>query len=306
VLTSYTDLGQSCAVNTNTHVSDAGGGAVSLAAIQADDFTTAALNTSKWTSASWSGASYSPTSSGSVLTILTAGGGWVRSVPTYTHGVIEAVATFGSAAFQHIGFGSDGFAGNRYFLFSTYNGDGHLHARVNNNTSEQNIDLGPLPTGMHHYRIEWTALDASNDQVAFYLDGVLQTTLSVSNVGASNFYLYLSDASASVPLLVDSAQVAPTYQTSGSYMSCTYDAGAGNAWQSAAWDPSQPAGTGVTVQVQTSVDGTTWSGWSTLATAASSPVISPARFIQFQLTLSSGSNSQTPLVNSLSLASNAP
>jgi hypothetical protein len=230
----------------------------------------------------------------------------VRSVPTYTHGVIEAVATFGGAPYQHIGFGSDGFSGNRYFLFSTYNGDGHLHARVNNNTNEQNIDLGPLPTGMHRYRIEWTALNSTTDQVAFYLDGVLQTSLSVTNVGASNFYLYLSSTSATVPLLVDSAQVAPTYQLSGTYASCVYDAGAGYAWQSAAWDPTLPTGTTAAIQVNTSVDGATWTGWSTLTAATGSPVSSPARFIQFQLALSSTSNLQTPLVNSVSLISNAP
>jgi len=278
---------------------------VSLAAVQADDFTSAALNPSLWSAGSWSGGAYSPTSNGGVLSVMTAGGGWVRSVPTYTHATIEAVATFGSTAYQHIGFGSDGFSANRYFIFSTYNGDGHLHARVNNNVSEQNIDLGPLPTGPHRYRIEWTALDASHDQVTFYLDGVQQTVLSVTNVGASNLYLYLSNVSASVPLLVDAAQAAPAYQTSGTYQSCTYDAGTGNTWQSASWDPSLPAGSAVAVQVKTSADGATWSGWSALAAPAGSPVTSPARYIQFQLGLT-GTSALSPLVNSVSLTSNAP
>ncbi len=305
LLTTFTDLGQPCVITTNTHVSDAGGGAVSLAAVQADDFTSAALNPSLWTAGSWGGGAYSPTSNGGVLSVMTSGGGWVRSVPTYTHATIEAVATFGSTAYQHIGFGSDGFSANRYFIFSTYNGDGHLHARVNNNVSEQNIDLGPLPSGPHRYRIEWTALDASHDQVAFYLDGVQQTVLSVTNVGASNFYLYLSNVSASVPLLVDAAQAAPAYQTSGTYQSCAYDAGTGSTWQSASWDPSLPSGSAVTVQVKTSADGATWSGWSALAAAGGSPVPSPARYIQFQLGLT-GTSALSPLVNSVSLTSNAP
>jgi len=305
LLTTFTDLGQPCIITTNTHVSDAGGGAVSLAAVQADDFTSAALNPSLWSAGSWSGGAYSPTSNGGVLSVMTAGGGWVRSVPTYTHATIEAVATFGSTAYQHIGFGSDGFSANRYFIFSTYNGDGHLHARVNNNVNEQNIDLGLLPTGPHRYRIEWIALDASHDQVTFYLDGVQQTVLSVTNVGASNLYLYLSNVSASVPLLVDAAQAAPAYQTSGTYQSCTYDAGTGNTWQSASWDPSLPAGSAVAIQVKTSADGATWSGWSALAAPAGSPVTSPARYIQFQLGLT-GTSALSPLVNSVSLTSNAP
>jgi len=308
VLTSFSDLGQSCVVNSNTHVSDAGGGAVSLAAVEADDFTTTALNTTRWRAGTWSGGAYSPTSSGSVLTILatTTGGGWVRSVPTYTHAIMEAVVTFGSATNQRIGFGSNGFASNRYFVFGTSTGDGHLHALVNNNGTEQNIDLGPLPTGMHHYRIEWTALDASNDQAAFYLDGILQTSLSVTNVGASNFFLYLSNPSTSVPMLVDAAQSAPTYRTSGTYTSCSYDAGTRSTWKSAAWNPSLPTGTTVTAQVRTSTNGTTWSVWRTLATASGSPVTTPTRFIEFRLTLSSTSNSQTPLVNSVTLTSTSP
>ena len=305
LLTSFTDLGQPCIVTSNTHVSDAGGGAVSLAAVQADDFSGAALNAGLWSAGSWSGGSYSPISNGGVLSVMTSGGGWVRSVPTYTHATVEALATFGSAAYQHIGFGSEGFVGNRYFIFSTYNGDGHLHARVNNNTSEQNIDLGPLPTGMHRYRIEWTALDASNDLIAFYVDGVQQTVLSVTNVGASNLYLYLSNISSSIPLLVDAAQVAPAYQTSGTYQSCVYDAGTDNAWQSASWDFSLPTGSGVTVQVKTSADGTVWSGWSGLASPAGSSLPTPARFIQFQLGLT-GASAQSPLVNSVTLISNAP
>jgi len=195
---------------------------------------------------------------------------------------------------------------NRYFVFGTSTGDGHLHALVNNNGTEQNIDLGPLPTGMHHYRIEWTALDASNDQAAFYLDGILQTSLSVTNVGASNFFLYLSNPSTSVPMLVDAAQSAPTYRTSGTYTSCSYDAGTRSTWKSAAWNPSLPTGTTVTAQVRTSTNGTTWSVWRTLATASGSPVTTPTRFIEFRLTLSSTSNSQTPLVNSVTLTSTSP
>jgi len=305
-LTSYTDLGQPCVITTNTHVSDAGGGAISLAALEADDFNSSTLNPALWTSGNWSGGAYSPSIGGSVLSIMTSSGGWVRSVPTYTHGIIEAVATFGNAAYQHIGFGSDGFSGNRYFLFSTYNGDGHLHARVNNNTAEQNIDLGPLPTGMHHYRIEWTALNASNDQVNFFIDGGQVASATITNVGADNFYLYLSNISSTVPLLVDSAQAAPPYQSNGTYTSCVYDAGASYSWQSIAWDPSLPAGTTLAVQAQTSADSVTWSGWSTLSTAAGTTLPVQNRYLQFQLVLSTTSNSQTPQLNSVSITSNAP
>jgi len=298
-LTSYTDLGQTCAINSNTYASDAGGGAISLAGSQADSFTAASLDGSKWSSGNWGGGAYSPTLSGSMLSIMTSTGGWVRSIPTYTHGVIEAVATFGNAAYQHIGFGSDGFNGNRYFLFSTYSGNGHLYARVNNNIAEQSVDLGLLPTGMHHYRIEWSAFDASNDQVVFLLDGAPVAAMTVTNSDAANFYAYLSNTSSTVPLQVDAMTVTPPYLTSGSYTSCSYNTGAGNLWKNIAWDPSLPAGTSLTMQVRTSADGLTWSGWSTATTSAGSSLPVQAQFIQFLLSLNSSSPTFSPLVNSV-------
>ena len=64
------------------------------------------------------------------MTLPADGGGWVRSNALFTHGSVEAVATFGSGAWQHIGFGRDAFGGNRYLLFSTASGTGKLYARA--------------------------------------------------------------------------------------------------------------------------------------------------------------------------------
>jgi hypothetical protein len=230
---------------------------------------------------------------------MVSGGAWVRSIPTYTHGVIETTAQFGNVPWQHIGFGSDQFNGNRYFLFSTFTGDGNLYARVNNNVSEQNANLGPIPSGYHHYRIDWSAFDASTDQVTFYLDGLQVASFNVTNSGASNFYLYLSNASASVPLLVDQAQETPPYILSGAYTGCVQDAGAGNYWRTISWDQTIPAGTGLLVEAQTSADGLTWSGWSAMSSSAGSALAVPQRYLQYRLTFSSTNSLLTPLLNSI-------
>jgi len=287
-------------VLTNTHVSDLGGGAVTLAATFADDFGGTALDATRWSAGNWSGGGYTPVISGSVLTVQTMGGGWVRSLSTFTHGVIEAIAQFGTSGWQHIGFASDGFAGNRYFILSTYTSDGNLYARVNNNASEQRVSLGAIPTGMRRYRIEWSALDASNDQVSFYVDGVQLATMSVTNVGAANFYLYFSNATTTSALLVDAAQVTPPYLTSGSYTSCALDAGVGNAWQTLSWNASTPANTSLTVQARTSLDGVTWSNWNTVL--ASGSAVSPVgRYVQYGLLLATSDSQTTPQVNSVTL-----
>ncbi len=225
------------------------------------------------------------------------GGGYVRSQATYTHGVIEAVAQFGAGAWQHIGFGSDGFESNRYFLFSTYTGDGNLYARVNNNGSEQRVNLGPIPSGMHRYRIEWVVVNTTTDGVNFYVDGVLGAQMTVSNVAASNFYLYLSNAG-TANLLVDQAQVTPPYVSSGTYTSCALDAGVGASWQTVAWNATVAAGTGLTVQTRTSSDGVTWGAWTAAATSGSA-LGTPARFVQFQLSMTTTSSQSSPVLTSM-------
>lgn len=178
----------------------------------------------------------------------------MRSQSTYTQGTVEAIAQFGSGTFQHIGFGSDSFVGNRYFIFRTTKSTTNLFARVNNNGSEEPVDLGAIPAGFHRRRVEWIALDDSSEQVIFLIDGVQVAQMIVANAVATDFYLYLSNNGAD-NLQVDSAQVVPTYVPSGSYTSCALDAGVGQQWQTINWDSTLPLSTTLTVQTRTSVDG---------------------------------------------------
>ncbi len=297
VQTTFTDFSPSCVALNNTHVSDIGGGAVALAATLADSFTASTLDVTRWTAGSWSTGTYTPSFAGSVMTLP--GGGYVRSQTTFTHGSIEAIAQFGNGAWQHIGFGSNGFANNQYFLFSTSSSSTNLYARVNNNVSEQVIDLGAIPIGMHRYHIDWTALNTTTDQVTFLIDGTQVAQMSVTNAAASNFYLYLSNNGAA-NLLVDSAQVAPTYVAIGTYTSCALDAGATNVWQSLAWSATAPTGTGLSVQAQTSNDGLTWGNWGTLAGSGAS-LATAARYVRYQLAFTTSDPQQSPLVTDVTI-----
>jgi hypothetical protein len=299
--TTYDDFSQSCAVLNDTHASDMGGGSVILGAAFADDFDGAALDPGRWLFGSWSGGSYTPAVSSSVLTLP--GGGWAHSNTTYTHGVVEAVAQFGTGAWQHVGFASDGFVGNRYFIFSTISGDGNLYARVNNNASEQNANLGPLPSGLHRYRIEWTGLDASTDRVLFYLDGVFQAQFDVTNTGAAGLLVYLSN-NGTTDMRVDAAQVSPPYVVSGTYTSCVLDAGVGNVWQDISWDASVPGTASLAIQVRTSPDDSIWSEWQGVP-ASGGPVSPSGRYAQYKLLLTTGDNQTAPAVNSMTLTMGA-
>jgi hypothetical protein len=167
---------------------------------------------------------------------------------------------------------------------------------VNNNSSEQRVNLGPIPSGMHRYRIEWVVVNASTDGVNFYVDGVLGAQMTVGNTGASNFYLYLSNAG-TANLLVDQAQVTPPYVASGTYTSCALDAGVGASWQTVAWNATVAAGTGLAVQVRTSSDGVAWGSWT--GASSGSALGTPARFAQFQLSMTTGNSQNSPELTSI-------
>jgi hypothetical protein len=271
-----------------------------LAASFVDDFNGSTLDP-QWESGNWSGSNV-PLISSSILTVPT--GTWVRSTGTYTYGVVEVVAEFGAGDFQHIGFASDNFSGNRFFFFSTFIGDGNLYARVNNNAGEQSVDLGPIPAGLHRYRIEWSAVNTDTDHVIFYRNGVFQAEFDVVSDGvvgeASDFYFYLSNAGAA-NLRVDKAQVEPPYVGSGTYTSCALDAGVGNGWQTISWDATLTPTTSLAVEARVSADGATWTGWQSVTSGGLVNSTLQGRYTQYRLFLSTGNNHVTPLFNSVTL-----
>jgi hypothetical protein len=274
-----------------------GGGGVALSGALSDGFEGGVLDTNNWSAGLWAGGAYSPPITGGALSLPANSGAWVRSVTTYTRAVIEADVAFGNGPWQHVGFGSNGFVGNRYFIFSTGAGGGNLYARANNNATEQYLNLGPIPGGLHRYRIEWAAVNASTDQVRFFIDGTAAATFNVSSTGASNWYVYLSN-NGSAPLQVGWAEAAGAYRSSGTYLSCLKDAGAGSMWDAITWSAGQPAGTSVSMQIRTSADGVTWSEWTGIS---GGPLAAPARYVQYSAQLATTDAQQTSVLESVTL-----
>ncbi len=299
--TSTSDFAPVCVVANGVTVNGVGGGSLRLAGQLHDGFSTTSLNSGLWNVGSWSGGSFSPTFANNSINLPANSSGWVRSKTLFTRGSVEAVATFGNGAWQHIGFGSNGFESNRYLLFSTASGTGRLYARVNNNGSEQYVDVGTIPTGEHRYRIDWLTLNATTDQVTFWLDGAQVAQMNLASAGATNYFLYLSN-NGNAPLSVGEVDVAPAYLTSGSFTSCVLDAGADNAWQTATWDATAPANTGLTVQVRSSTDNVTWENWSTLSSPAGSAFPTLGRYAQYLLTFTTSATANSAQLNSIVLA----
>jgi hypothetical protein len=314
--TDYNDFTQ-CTVLTGTFpaplftstyvITSPGSPGVRLAAALADEFNGSVLNSSLWATGIWSSTSYIPTLSGGILTLPAAiadgEGGWVRSTRTYTHAAVEVIAEFTAGRFQHIGFAPDGGLdlSGYYFIFSTNLNDGNLYGRANDTGSfvgEKIFNLGPIPTGMHRYRIEWSALNATEDQITFYIDGLLNAQTPVSNTNLSDFHLYLSNNGTSA-LRVDHAQVEPPYQSSGSYTSCVVDAGTGNGWQNISWDATLPAQTGLNVEARASNNGAGWSSWQAVSNGGVLNIL--GRYAQYRLNLTSSNTLTTPIVNAVTL-----
>jgi len=291
-----------CGPFNNTMLTAVGDGEIRLAATFGDEYSTAVLNPARWVSGAWGGGAYSPTVSGGVLSIAGANGVFVRSATPLPVTTLETTAQFSAVAFEHIGWADLDFAGGRYLIFSTYNGTTHLYARSADGSGEQRADLGLIPVGFHTYRIERAAQTGTTDLISYYIDGVLRTQHTVTTVPAQYVYQSIGPGGASPTLDVDRLSVYPAYVPSGTFQSCMIDAGSPASWDAVVWSALVPAGTTLAVATRTSADATTWSDWSAPTTASGSPITSlPGRYLQYQLSMSSGSPQQSPVVDSVTL-----
>jgi uncharacterized repeat protein (TIGR01451 family) len=302
--TTVADFDQTCATKTNTHVSDNLGGSVELAGVFNDNFDGTTLDSTRWISGSWSPPSvYTPVVSGGILTLPP--GGYIRSnTAIFNRGVLETKAEFAQGAWEHIGFSTvDLESDPRFLFFSTLGITTTQYARIGLNIGYHDEDLLQLPTGIHRYKIAWQTYDLINDQAVYYKDNVnVYTTEPFTNTLLSNMYVWMTN-NGKLNLKVDDIQVAPPYALSGTYISCPLDATPGNVWQTVAWAPSLPALTTLTVQTRTSLDGITWTGWSTVTTSGGSSITSPNRYVQYQLLLNSTNALATPALDSITLTS---
>ncbi len=285
-------------MNESTFATSWIGGAVTLLGSE-DRFDAASLNGQRWLSGSWSGGAWAPSLAGGTLTLPT--GGYVRSTTTQRLGEVEVNAQFGLGAWQHIGFAPDGFGANQYLIFSTFTGDGNLYARTNNNSSEQRVNLGPVPVGMHRFSVVWSALNSTTDQALFSIDGLAVATLQAPAQGGSNYAVYLSNNGAA-PLIIDGVHVAPPYSPSGTFTGCVLDATSGG-WASVAWSGNAPASTAMAIQARTSPDLVTWSSWAALTTSGSAPAV-PGRYLQYRVIMNTTDAGQSPRLDSITLAPN--
>ena len=295
--TTAADFLGTCAAQTNTIVSQQADGEVRLAGTLGDEYEGGALD-SQWISGGWNGSSNTISVSGGQLALSGASGAFVRSANATQVNSLEATAQFAATPWQHIGWGDLGFMQGKYLLFSTFNGSTNLYARSANSDTEQRTDLGPIPSGLHTYRIERDP-QGTSDVVRYYIDGELVATHTTSPL--PNLYIYQSHNSGStaLPLQVERIWAYSPYQPSGSYIGCAFDASSIVSWSTLSWAANVPGGDALSVRTRTSFDGATWSAWSSPLASSGASISSPAgRYLQYQLSLS-GDGSTSPVVASV-------
>ena len=99
------------------------------------------------------------------------------------------------------------------------------------------------------------------------------------------------------------AQLESYFAKEGTYQSRVFDASAISRWGRCFWTGATPLGTGITVATRTGnadKPDDTWGNWQALnGEVVASP---PARYIQYQVTLATADNTQTPSLDRLTIA----
>jgi hypothetical protein len=285
---------------TGISVTSSAGGELQLATPFSDDFGAASLSPS-WTVTSWAPAGGGPTSVTQSGGILSVAGAEVLSPPTPPGATIEGRINFAATPYQHFGLATDlgAVAGNSWAIFSTAGTPDRLFVRVNVAGSAQDVNLGSLPVGFHTYRVQPTS-----GGVQFLVDGNLAYTVAATFPGGTSMKIALSSFSGAPQpsLQADSVRVV-SYPGSGTFVSSTFDAGGNATWGAVSWTANVPAGTTLTVETSSSVDGVTWTPWTGASNGGT--VASPSgRYLRYRVTLTTTDPALTPILNDISFAWN--
>jgi hypothetical protein len=244
-----------------------------------------------WTATAWPPGGGTGTVGGGTLTVDGAHVNDGNLTPTFSAPqTLEFRATFGDAAFQHVGFG-DTFNDGPWAMFSTGSTSPvtTLYARalaVAGGVEPTPIAIASVnPLVAHTYRIEWSATD-----VKYYVDDALVATQPGAIAGPMR--PVASDLTPdAVNLKVEWFSMGPT-PSSGTFISHVLAAdGAHTVWGAV---KETGLGSGAAFETRsgnTATPDSTWSDWQAVGTAGAIQSPSGRQYIQYKATLSSATAS---------------
>lgn len=281
---------------SNVVITDHSGGELQLKGQLNDDFVSSTLDT-QWNFQTWSNIGGGPTSLRFSDGLAMIGGGAIMSAQPVGIVAVQANLSFSNVGYQNFGLatGLDDPRNHVWLLLGTSPDGTRLLARSNVFGSQADYDLGPIPTGLHNYKIVPYA-----DRVQYFLDDILVADIPISLPQSVVFRLVLSDYYGTVPLIADWAQAAG-FPAQGTYLSPIVNANIAARWTRLTYSGRTPSGTAVIVETRTgdtAVPDSSWSTWTPVG--ASGAISSPqARYLQFRVILLSGDINLTPIIEAI-------
>ena len=280
---------------TGAYVSETTGGELILTPTVGAEFGGATLPVG-WTSIPWATGGASTVAQG----VVTVDGARAQTDALFGPGAsLEFVATFGTAGFQHVGFGVTLDAAP-WAIFSTRDG-GALYARTNTGATSTDTPIaGNWLSAPHRYRIDWTT-----SSVSFFIDGTLVATHAVTI--ADTMRPIVSDAAvAGETVSVDWIRLTP-YAASGTFTSRILDAGSSVTWNTASWTAQTPTGTSIALSARFGNSPTPDATWTSFAALASSgaALSQTSRYVQYSAVLSTTSADVTPVLQDVTFSAAA-
>lgn len=310
--TTVTDFAAGCSILTNTSVSSTSNGEIRLTASLEDYFDDSLVDSARWQTGfvyTWYTVS-PPTETGGMLVL---DGSYMRSQVSFTQSprFFEAnaqlrVNVITESAWSDLGFYrqmppfsyTDGITEDSAIrLFIAGNDATGLYVRTRENfpaspTVDANI-TDPDLTGFHNFRIEW-----AESETRYYVDNSLAETV-FSGTSSLPAWVFLYSQEPGRQINIDWIR-AGQYALSGSYVSCTQDAGQVANWTTLAADADQASGTTIVYSTRTSIDGNTWSDWLPVS---GNNINSPSgRYLQYRIELATGNTLRSPEVQKVSLS----
>lgn len=264
-----------------------------------DNFDGTTLNATDWTARDWT--TFLPPVAGNVVvsggTVTVTNSTYIRTNQLYDADSVEGQVTLGSGTNAHFGFattvqaGDDGIANPQWAMFSVSGGAFLARTLANGDAQgavSTNIDAFGSPDTSHLLRIDWL----ENGTVEFYVDSVLAASHSRSFT--DDMRVYLSAAASPQTVVADHVSVSGTFAPAGSYESSVFDAGLSANWNQLVYGGNEPAGTSVSFETRSSVDGVNFGGWAPVSgtTIASAD----SQYLQYRASLSTSDNQVSPEV----------
>ena len=322
--TTVADFGAACSVLpgsfpapglTNVSLSPVNGGELRLAATVEDYFEGSNVDSSLWlTGTVYEWYTVPPAVSGGVLTLdsayLRSQAGFSGTTPVrfFETRALQRVNSY-NAGWIDLGFyrelpplayGSGPFPSDSALRIFVTRDDNTTYVRGRDGDETApliDIDIPTLDlTQYHNFRIEW-----DQTQTKFYVDGSQQATMTgVSTLNTWAFLYHQTPTSLGFSAVQIDWVRAGAYPATGSYVSCVQDGGGIVNWTTLSAVSDLPAGTSATFQTRTSVDGSSWSSWTSVSDGT---ISSPSgRYFQYQVNLSTSDVTQSPEVQQVSLS----